>query len=456
MGGNFLFYLGAFALVLGALIIVHELGHYFVARLCGVKVLRFSVGFGRPLLLGRYGRDGTEWAIAAFPLGGYVKMLDEREGPVEPQELARAFNRQSVWKRILVVAAGPLANLLLAILIYGLLFMQGSEELRPILAAPPAETAAAVARIQDGETVRSINGTPVVTWQEMRWVLLQVALEHAPAMLEVINQRQEIAFRRIDTGAITAADLDADLTSRLGLRPYHPPLKPIIGKVTAGSVAELAGLRAGDAILAIDGRAVSSWSEVAAAIRQAPGSDLQFDLRRGSALLSLQARPAAMEEGGQRIGRIGIMVQEDPELRARLMTTVRYGLVAALGKATVQTWDTSIFSLKMIGRMIVGEVSWKNLSGPVTIADYAGQSARLGWPYYLKFMALISISLGVLNLLHIPILDGGHLLYYMVEIVTGGPLSERIMEIGQKIGLFLLFMLMAFAFYNDINRLVSG
>ena len=456
MGGNFLFYLGAFALALGALIIVHELGHYVVARLCGVKVLRFSVGFGRPLLLGRYGRDGTEWVIAAFPLGGYVKMLDEREGPVEPRELSRAFNRQSVWKRILVVAAGPLANLLLAILLYALLFMQGTEELRPILSAPPTATAAEAAQVQDGETVRSVNGTPVVTWQEMRWALLQAALDHAPVLLEVINRNQEIAFRRISTEALTAADLETDLTARLGLRPYHPLLKPIIGKVTAGSAAERAGMLAGDLIMAIAGKPVSYWSEVAAAIRQAPGADLQFDVRRGSTLLSLRARPDTLEEGGQRIGRVGIMVQDDPALRAMLMTTVRYGVVAALGKATVQTWDTSIFSLKMIGRMIVGDVSWKNLSGPVTIADYAGQSARLGLPYYLKFMALISISLGVLNLLPIPILDGGHLLYYMAEIITGGPLSERIMEIGQKIGLFLLFMLMAFAFYNDINRLVSG
>lgn len=456
MGGNFLFYLGAFVLVLGVLIVVHELGHYFVARLCGVKVLRFSVGFGRPLLLGRYGPDGTEWAIAAFPLGGYVKMLDEREGQVEPHELSRAFNRQSVWKRILIVVAGPLANLLLAILLYSLLFMQGTEELRPILAAPPAATAAAAAAVQDGETVRSVNGTPVATWQELRWILLRIAMDHAPVILEVINQRQEIAFRRIDTQAISAADLETDLPARLGLKPYHPQLKPIIGKVTGGSVAEQAGMRAGDEFVAIAGRPVRSWSDVSAAIRQAAGSSLQFDLRRDGALLSLLAKPAEIEEGGQRVGRIGIMVQDDPVLRATLVTTVRYGVVASLVKATVLTWDTSIFSVKMMGRMIVGEISWKNLSGPVTIADYAGQSARLGLPYYLKFMALISISLGVLNLLPIPILDGGHLLYYMAEIIKGGPLPERLMEIGQKIGLFLLLMLMAFAFYNDFNRLVSG
>lgn len=450
------YYLGAFALALGVLIVVHELGHFIVARLCGIKVLRFSVGFGRPLLIKRYGADNTEWAISAFPLGGYVKMLDEREGPVDSQDLARAFNRQPVWKRILVVVAGPLANLLLAILLYWLIFMQGMEELRPVLAAPPTATAAAVADVQDGETVRSVNGRPVATWQEMRWELLQVAIERTPVILEVINPRQEISIRRLDIGNLTEGDYESDLTSSLGLKPFRPPLKPIVGVVKSDSAAERAGLRPGDEFVTIDGRTVRAWGEVSTLIRQSPGILLDIELRREGGLLRLQATPSSVDEGGRNIGRMGIQVKDDPALRQAMMITVRYGAGAALVKATSQTWDTSIFSVKMIGRMIAGEVSWKNLSGPVTIADYAGQSARLGWSYYLKFLALISISLGVLNLLPIPILDGGHLLYYIAEIIKGGPLSERIMEIGQQIGLFLLLMLMAFAFYNDINRLVSG
>ena len=455
-GGHIAFYLGAFALALGVLIVVHELGHFVIARLCGVKVLRFSVGFGRPLLIGRYGADKTEWAISAFPLGGYVKMLDEREGPVDSHELPRAFNRQPVWKRILIVIAGPLANLLLAILLYWVIFMQGMEELRPVLAAPPGATPAAAAEVQDGETVRRVNGKPVATWQELRWELMQVVADRTPVILEVINLRQEISTRRLEIRSLPEADYESDLPTGLGLKPYRPPLRPIIGLVTNGSAAERAGMQSGDEILAIGGLPVRAWGEVSALIRQSPGTPLVVELRRDGQLLRLQATPALVEEGGQSIGRMGIQVRDDPALRQMMMITVRYGASAALLKAAAHTWETSIFSVKMIGRMIAGEVSWKNLSGPVTIADYAGQSARLGWSYYLRFLALISISLGVLNLLPIPILDGGHLLYYIAEIVKGGPLSERVMEIGQQIGFCLLVMLMAFAFYNDINRLVSG
>lgn len=451
-----LFYLAAFALALGTLIIAHELGHYLVARAVGVKVLRFSLGFGRPLWLRRFGRDQTEFAIGAFPLGGYVKMLDEREGAVAPEELPRAFNRQSVAKRFLVVLAGPVANLLLAVVLYWLLFIQGTEELRPMLAAPPVATPAAAAAVADGETVLRVAGKPVATWQEMRWELLQAALDRPTVELEVINRRGEIALRRIDTSGLSASELDADFAQRLGLQLFRPQLKPIVGRVQPDSVAAEAGLRSGDRFLAVNGHAVAGWLEVAAAIRASPGKPLQCEVQRGEARLTLHLVPTAVNDGGKQIGRIGIVVQDDPAWRAEMLTTVRYPAGTALAKAVTQTWDTSLFTLRMMGRMLSGDLSWKNLSGPVTIADYAGQSARLGWMHYLKFLALISISLGVLNLLPVPVLDGGHLLYYMVEVIKGGPLSERVMEIGQQIGLFLLILLMAFAFYNDINRLVSG
>ncbi|HZV54106.1 MAG TPA: RIP metalloprotease RseP [Rhodocyclaceae bacterium] len=454
--GSLLWYLGAFALALGILIVVHELGHYLVARLVGIKVLRFSVGFGKPLVSRRFGADGTEWSLAAFPLGGYVKMLDEREAEVPTAELHRAFNRQSVGRRSLVVVAGPIANLLLAVLLYWVLFIHGVDEMRPLLAAPPVATAAAQAGIEEGELVRSVSGTAVTTLQDFRWQVMHRIMDRQPAILEVINQRGEIAFRTLDTTAVNAVELDEDFTRILGLAPYRPRLKPIIGAVAAGSVAEAAGIMIGDEVRAIDGKTIRSWTELATTIRASSGKPISIAIVRDGAAREVQVTPKAEKEGGQTVGRIGVGVRDDPEARAQLMVQVRFGPVDALGKAVSQTWDTSVFSLRMIGRMLVGELSWKNISGPVTIADYAGQSARLGIDHYLKFLALISISLGVLNLLPIPILDGGHLLYYLVEVIKGGPLSERVMEIGQQIGLGLLVLLMAFAFYNDINRLISG
>ncbi|MDP2809633.1 MAG: RIP metalloprotease RseP [Rhodocyclaceae bacterium] len=453
---NILWYLGAFALALGLLIVAHELGHFLVARLCDVKVLRFSVGFGKPLVMRRFGRDGTEWALAAFPLGGYVKMLDEREAPVAPGEAHRAFNRQSVARRSMIVVAGPVANLLLAILLYWGLFLHGVEELRPILAAPTAGSAAARAAIQEGETVRSVEGKPIRTLPELRWEVLRLAVDHQPATLETINPHGEIAYRRIDTSALDMNELEGDILRELGLALFRPKLKPVIGRVAAASPAETAGIRAGDEIVGIEGRPVATWTEAVEAIRNSPGRPVMLEVLREGRQQTLTVTPAAIEEGGRNIGRIGVAVREDPAVLSELTLQVRYGPVDAMDRAVARTWDTSLFTLRMIGRMLVGDLSAKNISGPVTIADYAGQSARMGLPHYLKFLAIISISLGVLNLLPIPILDGGHLLYYFAEAVKGGPLSERAMEIGQQIGIGLLSLLMALAFYNDINRLISG
>lgn len=453
---NFLFYLGAFALALGLLIVVHEAGHFVVARWCGVKVLRFSVGFGKPILSRRFGQDGTELALAAFPLGGYVKMLDEREGEVAASELPRAFNRQSVWKRFVIVLAGPVANFLLAVCMYWLLYVHGVEEPRPILGKPAAHSLAEQAGFREGEMVRSINGMAIVSWQELRWELLQQALGKASVKLEVINNRQEISYRQLDLSTFDSADMEGDILQKMGFSFFKPELPPVIGKLTQGGIADLAGFHEGDRILRIDGVSIGNWAQVVAIIREAAGRQISIEADRAGKTLRFTVVPGEADDRGKRVGRIGIAVREDGIDRASLLTVVRYGPLTSLGKAVDQTWETSIFSLKMLGRMITGDVSWKNLSGPVTIADYAGQSAKLGLSSYVKFLALISISLGVLNLLPIPLLDGGHLMYYIVEIIKGGPVSERVMEIGQQIGLALLAMLMAFAFYNDINRLVSG
>lgn len=453
---NFPFYLVAFVVVLGVLIVFHELGHYLAARYCGVKVLRFSVGFGKTLFERRYGVDRTEWAIAAFPLGGYVKMLDEREGPVAPEEQHRAFNRQSVGKRSLIVAAGPFANFLLAILLYWFVFMAGSDELLPILGTPPADTPAAMAGVRNGEQVRTLDGESVQTWDDLRWMLLQNAVDRDSVELEVINDQREITTRRIDLKAAGEQGWEGDALERLGVVFYRPKIQPLIGKVVAGGPGDAAGLLPGDEIYSLDGREIVSWQDFVLLVREAADRKVHLEVQRAGEIVAVNVVPEAFSERGRVIGRIGVAVADSADGRREVRTFVRYGVFAAAAKAVVETWDKSVFTLVMLGKMLTGEVSWKNLSGPVTIADYAGQSARLGLDYYLKFMAMVSISLGVLNLLPIPVLDGGHLMYHMLEVVRRRPLSERSMEIAQQIGVSLLLVLMAFAFFNDINRLLSG
>jgi regulator of sigma E protease len=453
---SWLFTAAAFVVALGVLITFHELGHYTVARLCGVKVLRFSVGFGQPLWMKQLGHDRTEWVIGAIPLGGYVKMLDEREADVAPAERHRAFNRQSVWRRFAIVVAGPLANFILAIAVYSALFVYGVQELVPIVAEPPAQTAAAGAGLARGDRILRINNEDVATWQDVRWRVLQFALAKAPVRLEVINRKSQISWHQLNVTQLSADDLDGDILRHLGLQLYPPEIPPVIFNVTPGGVAERAGLIAGDRIRSIDDRPVEWWDQVVGKIRQSPGIELDMEIERGGQTLDITLKPEAYSDNGARIGRIGAAPYFNAETMHYNTIEIRYGLLASVPRAIEKTWDTSVFSLKMLGKMLTGVISWRNISGPVTIADYAGQSARLGLGAYLNFLALISISIGVLNLLPIPILDGGNLMYYVVEIVRGRPVSERVLEIGQQVGLFLLFTLMAFAFYNDISRLISS
>ena len=453
---NLPLYLAAFIVVLGVLIVFHEFGHYAVARICGVKVLKFSIGFGRVLWQRRLGRDQTEWAISVFPLGGYVKMLDEREGEVPPEELGRAFNRQSVGKRSLIVAAGPFANFLLAILLYWIVFMQGSNELLPLLGTPPEATPAAVAGIRNGEQVRSVDGQTVATWDDFRWLLLQKAAAQEYVDLEVVNEHHELAVRRLSLGAAAEQGWEGDALARLGIVFFRPDTPPVIGKLVPGGPGERFGLAVGDLLLSVNGAKIRTWYEFVMLIRDAPGKPVRLEFERHGQSVDVELVTDSVIEGGKEIGKIGVAVAENPDGERQVKTFVRYGFLAAGSKALVETWDKSVFTLVMMGKMLTGEVSWRNLSGPVTIADYAGQSARLGLDYYLKFMALVSISLGVLNLLPIPVLDGGHLMYHTIEVVRRRPLSERAMEVAQQFGLSILVVLMAFAFFNDLNRLFFG
>lgn len=447
----------SFVFALGCLIVIHEFGHYLVARWCNVKVLRFSVGFGKPLWRKSLGRDGTEWVLAAFPLGGYVKMLDEREGEVKQSELPRSFNRQPVSKRLAIVAAGPVANFLLAIVLYWILFMHGIPGIKPVIGPVAPNSPAASAGFVAGESMTRIGAESVKTWQDARWMLLQHAVNKTTVTIEVRSSKGDIAWHKLDLSGLTAADLDGDFLAAVGLVRYQLQFKPVIGNLVDGSPAQRAGLRDGDEIVAIDNEPIKHWGQLVAKVRDNPGTALSLEVRRNGARLPLiSITPGAIAEKGQSIGKIGAAPRVDPSLTSALITEVRYGPLESMLKALHKTWDTSVFSLRMLGKMIIGEVSLKNLSGPITIADYAGQSAQNGWISYVFFLALISISLGVLNLLPIPLLDGGHLMYYMLEIFKGSPVSDKAMEIGQHIGMMLLFTLMVFALYNDINRLISG
>jgi regulator of sigma E protease len=449
----------AFVVALGLLIAVHEYGHYRMAVACGVKVLRFSVGFGKPLLTWRRKGSPTEFVIGMLPLGGYVRMLDEREAPVDAAERHLAFNTQPLRSRALIVAAGPMANLLLAMALYSVVNWTGVEEPKPVLASPVAASLAERAGLQGGEWVAQMNladdePADVGSFEDLRWRLTQAALSGEDVTLWVA--RQEGASTRpvlLALSSLNVREADASLFQHIGIT--SPWTAPVVGEVVAGGAAAAAGLRPGDEVRRVDGQAVADGQRLRALIRAGVGPagkpvEQRWELGRAGQTVNLLVRPAPEQLDGVWIGRIGAYIGAAPQ-----MVTVRRGALDGLTQGVVRTWEVSWLTLKMMGRMLIGEASVKNLSGPLSIAEYAGKSASLGITSYLLFLALISVSLGVLNLLPLPVLDGGHLMYYLWEGVTGRSVSDAWMERLQRGGVAILMALMAVALFNDVARLAG-
>lgn len=442
----------AFVVAVGFLVAFHEFGHFWVARRCGVGVLRFSIGFG-PVLLSHRGRDGVEYALSAIPLGGYVKMLDEREGEVSPERLEQAFNRKPVQQRIAIVLAGPLANFLFAFVAYWVILVMGQQGIRPVIGTVEPDTRAAVAGLQAGDEIVQFDGHKMVVWDELRPALLDAALQQGSTPLQV--KRDDGSHQQV---MLNLAGVNVDpqhVFQQIGLNPPQPEYAPILGTIVAGEAAERAGLQSGDRILQVNGQPVSDWLALRNWVRQHPGEIITLDYQRDGQNLQLEIALGLHREGERTVGRLGAGVAAQPELWQDLRAEWRLGPIEAVPGAFKQMFDMSALTLKMLARMVTGQVSVRNISGPLHIAEYAGATAAVGLVAFLSFLAVISISLGVLNLLPIPVLDGGHLLYYLVEWVKGSPVSDKIQLMGQQLGMAALLMLMSVAFYNDIVRLVG-
>jgi regulator of sigma E protease len=437
----------AFVIVIGVLVTIHEFGHYLVARWCGVKVLRFSVGLGKVIWSRRFGPDQTEWAVSAVPLGGYVKMLDARAddaGDIPEADLAREFTRQPVLRRIAIVSAGPLANFLLAIVIFAGLYCYGIPE--PVSRVEIKQNSVAEqAGMRTGDLIVAVNGEAIQAWSEFRWRLLQGAMkgERLQLSLQRLNEVNRSELREVSL----PDSLDQHLQEQIGMEMARPPA--ILGEITLGGPADRAGLKAGDHILRIDSLPIIDAMAMIEALQAAPGKPLLIEFMRRDQPLTVSVTPQAELVGEKTVGRM--LAQVDVSAASVI---IQSGPIDAVSRAVRKTWETSAMTLTMLGKMLTGEVSLRNITGPLTIADYAGQTARVGLISFLSFMAFISISLGVMNLLPIPVLDGGHLLYYSLELFSGRQVPERVGEIAQRAGLGILMTLMAVAMFNDIVRLV--
>jgi len=448
----------AFIVAIGILVTVHEFGHFWVARQLGVKVLRFSVGFGKPLWLRKSGADQTEYVIAAIPFGGYVKMLDEREGEVEEHELSRAFNRKSVWRRIAIVVAGPAFNFLFAILAYYLIFLVGISGVKPVIGEIIIPSPAHTAGVQQGDLIISVNGIETLSWERARFAMLEESVSAEQIILQVQGRDLQIRDKVIDIRELALLKEEKiDLMRDLGISTWRPDVPPIIDEVLPDGAAQQAGLLAEDKILSLENITIINASQWVNLIRANPETEMALSVLRDGEKVELTLTPRSRTEAGETYGYIGVRNRiEIPEsVRQEMMVTERYGPLQGIGEAVDKTWRMTWLTLRVLGKLVTGEASVRNLSGPITIAHYAGVSARIGLEPFFGFLAIISISLGVLNLLPVPMLDGGHLFYYLIEVFKGSPVSEQTEIIGQKIGILLLFGLMSIAIYNDLLRLVE-
>lgn len=439
-------------IALGVLVTIHEFGHFWVARRCGVKVLRFSIGFGTPLL--RWSdRQGTEYVIAALPLGGYVKMADEREGEIAPDELDSAFNRKSVWQRMAIVVAGPLANFVLAVFFYWVIFLLGVNGVAPVVGSVVPDSIADRAGLQAGHEIIAVDGRATPTWQAVAERLITRIGESGEVAIQVRDASGQELERRAHIHQWLSSAEEPDALGSFGIDFYRPDFPPRVGQVQAGSPAQQAGLQPGDTVVRADGEPMNEWQQWVDYVRSRPGERIELQLEREGGRVTVDLVPEEhVAEDGSVYGLVGV-VAEPPEWPEHMIRKVQYGPLAALSPAMVKTGETTVMILDSIKKMIQGLISPKHLSGPITIAKVAGASAEYGLVSYLGFLALLSVSLGVLNLLPVPVLDGGHLMYYLIEAFKGSPVSEKVQMAGYRVGLFLVMGLMVLAFYNDLMRL---
>ncbi|RDH85263.1 MAG: RIP metalloprotease RseP [endosymbiont of Galathealinum brachiosum] len=455
--GGFLYNVLFFIIAIGVLVAFHEFGHYWVARLLKVKVLRFSIGFGKPLFSWKKqkGEDLIEFVIAAIPLGGYVKMLDEREGEVDDSLRHRAFNTQPVAKRFAIVAAGPIFNFILAAFFYFIFFINGEEGIKPVIAAPVVESAAAQAGFENEDEILAVGNTQIKTWQSFRLALIDQGIDGGSLTVKVKTAELRIVERNVPIGDLKILQEKTDVTKLLGFKLWTPEIPALIGGITPNSASSAAGLKAQDLILFINDKPIKDWKELVGIVQQSAGKTLHFIVERDGGQENIQLTPAEKKRGDKLVGFMGAYPEIPEELVNKTKTRIEYSLFGALTRALDETWTFSALTLKVLGKMVTGEAALDNISGPITIATYAGITASIGFLTYIKFLAMISVSLGVLNLLPVPMLDGGHLMYYLIEIVKGSPVSQNFEELGQRLGLTLLFLLMSLAIFNDIQRLIN-